>query len=386
MKKKYTKRIFVILAAILLLAMILTIVILGQKKKNRTFAEIDRQSGVELSGANVIGYQKLTSGVLRYSRDGAEAIDKNGEVLWNVSYDISDPIVDVCGDTVVVADRKGQTLYIMDGSGDANLITMEHVIAKAVVSAQGVCAVLMDAVSNDYIALIDKDGNRLVDMNTLPIANGFPVDLAISSDGTRLVTSYVRFERDALETQLTFYNFGNVGKNYVDNLVGVEKYSDVLLADVAFAGASTVIAFGEKGARVFEMEEIPELKKEISLAQSIYRVCYSDSYVGFLTSKESPSLGYQMQIFDLGGSLVEQREVEDSFEHMMLYRNEVILFQENQICIYRIKGADKINSVYDKAIECVYPIAGSETGYLLVGKEYADRITLMGDEKESETP
>ena len=47
------------------------------------------------------------NGVLRYSRDGAAAVDRDGNEMWNGSYDMENPALDICEKYAVVADIQG---------------------------------------------------------------------------------------------------------------------------------------------------------------------------------------------------------------------------------------------------------------------------------------
>ncbi|MBP5411596.1 MAG: hypothetical protein J6Y26_06795 [Lachnospiraceae bacterium] len=160
------------------------------RNDRRTYAAYDVMKTKQLPFTTVNGTLPIRGGVMRYARDGAEAVNQDGESLWNVSYNMANPVADTCGKYAAVGDAGHVTLYIMDGTGAFSNVTTDHPIVRVAVAANGETAVLMDDGSKDYIAIYHADGKRVVDMNTLTTVSGFPLDLAISEDGTKLAVTF----------------------------------------------------------------------------------------------------------------------------------------------------------------------------------------------------
>ncbi len=367
-----------IIGAVLLVVLLVILALYIRKNKNKTYLTYDVEKSITLEMNSSAGYVALGNGVFRYSRDGASVIGKEGEALWNVSYSMSSPVCDVCGNSAVVADYDAKSLYIFDGTGAAHPITTNYPIEKVTVSEQGVVAVLMDDGVQDYIALYSKDGKCLVEMNTLVANSGFPVDVAISKDGTKLVTSYVEFVNEKLVSQLTFYNFGDIGENYVDGLVGLEKYEDVLYADVEFINNNTCVAFGENGFDIFSMEEIPEKTATIEVKEKIANITYSKQYIGVLLEQQELGRKCMVRLYDTKGKVVDEREAAEGYEGFEIFDSEVVLYNELQMYIYRIGGTEKLNTSLAKNVKAIYSIDGGKA-YLLVGETFAERIRLIGE-------
>lgn len=55
--------------------------------------------------SNNVEYKYYEGNLLKYSRDGAMGIGSDGTALWNGSYEMANPMVDVCGTYVAVADQ-----------------------------------------------------------------------------------------------------------------------------------------------------------------------------------------------------------------------------------------------------------------------------------------
>ena len=66
------------------------------------------------------------------------------------------------------------------------------------------------------------------------------------------------------ENSLVFYNFSEVGQNYIEQLVGgysKKELGDVLIPEVAFLDNTNICAFADNKLIFFQMKEIPELIK-----------------------------------------------------------------------------------------------------------------------------
>ncbi len=384
MKKLSTRqktKYLLMVSGVLLVVLLAALYLYARQNKNRTYLTYDVERSVTLQSSISVGYSLTTDGVLRYSRDGASVIGAQGDEVWNVSFSMSDPIADTCGKCAVVADKGAKTLYIFDGTGSANPITTEYPIVRATVSSQGVAAVWMDDGMQDFFSLYSKEGERLVEMNTLTATSGFPVDFAISTDGTKLVTSYVEFDNENLKTQLTFYNFGDVGENYVDGLVGLEKFEGEMLPDVVFLHSELCAAFGENGFTLYAMEEIPEKITTVTVAEEIELVSYSEKYIGLVVKGTSPETDCLVRIYDTRGKLVDERAIAGGYERFTIAGDEALLYSNLQLYIFRIGGTDKIRTALSKNVNCVYSI-GDGDAYLLVGEQYAERIRLIGTKEE----
>ena len=48
--------------------------------------------------------------LLTYSKDGAGCMDIKGNAVWNQTFEMQNPIVDVCNDVVAIGDNKGSTI------------------------------------------------------------------------------------------------------------------------------------------------------------------------------------------------------------------------------------------------------------------------------------
>jgi len=159
---------------------------------------------------------------------------------------MKDPQVSVNGGYVSVSDRGSKQLNIYGPKGLESSNEMNYPIIKSVIASQGVTAVLLSGTGENHINYYVKEGGKeIVNRRTTEKEDGFPVDISISKDGTKLVTSYVFFSKGELSNKITFFNFGGVGDSYIYKVVGADDYGTTLIPDVEFVNNNTVCAFGD---------------------------------------------------------------------------------------------------------------------------------------------
>lgn len=379
--KKRTKKIVVGAVIVLVVLGLIVAGVWFYKHLGKTYTAYSIKNELEMSGNTDASYMIGENGVIRYTRDGVSSYDSTGKELWNVSYEMSDPIGDVCGSYAAVADEGSVNLYVLDGTGKFYQITSEHGIEYVSVAGNGVVAVWMSDETKDYITVYKNDGTKIVDMMTTTEEDGIPVAIDLSEDGTKLVTSYASFEDTKLINQLTFYNFGEVGSNYVDRLVGLKVYEDRLVADIEFAGNDTVVAFSDKGVNIFAMEETEEEAASVDITETIRSVSVSDEYIGVVTTNAN---GIDTaHIYDLKGSKKDTKELTENYENFVISDSDMIFYGGTSLYISRIGGNDKAVISLSMDIDGIYAVDNKRT-YVIVGEKSLQTIVLeQGSEEVS---
>ena len=75
-----------IIAAVIILVGVVVGWMIKRSKDRKTYAAYDVVKMKQMPFTTVSGILPIRDGVLRYARDGAEAVNQDGESLWNVSY------------------------------------------------------------------------------------------------------------------------------------------------------------------------------------------------------------------------------------------------------------------------------------------------------------
>jgi hypothetical protein len=342
---------------------------------NKNYNSYEVLKTMENAEENGAQYLKYDGGVLKYSRDGATAIDKEGNLLWNGSYEMKKPIADVCAEYAVVADQGGTSIQIFDGEGVAGRISTVHDIIKVEISKKGAVAALQETEGENTIIIYDVDGTILVEMATNVIENGYPIDITISEDGEKLVTSYLSVTTGELTGIATFYNFGEVGQNWTERMVGAVNFSGLVVPRVVFNNNDTASIFKENGFMIFEFSEMPKMIKEINFDNNIESVLYDAEYIGAVL--EAGESGYrQLVVYNLKGEKVLDKKLDFDYSEIYLLGSEIIMYDNLSCIVMKINGTVKFSYTFDSNIEALYPVNDLDRYYYISDKEIA-QISLV---------
>ncbi len=312
-------------------------------------------------------YIPYIEGYLRVSRDGAEAVDSDGLRLWNVSYSMNSPVVAVCGKYASVADLGAKLLYLMDGDGGLSKLEMPYKIEEVECSLAGVTAVRMNDGSDDYIRLVDISGNLLAELKTVEDKDGFPVDMALSSNGKKLVTSYLTVDGEKAAGSLTFYNFGNVGKNYVNNVTGIFKFDTVVPA-VKFLGENRLCAFFDTSIQYFSFEEVPKEGKKLEFTERILNVYASETGVAVMQENTTEGFVSHTEAYDTTGNMIFESNSSNELSGVMFYGKNLLFYNEFACQILNRDGIVVYNGNF-----------GGLTADLLLPGNGKDRLILFSN-------
>jgi len=352
-KKRYKRRRRAIIIAVILIVMIsagLYIVNLY----NRQYQSMVVMNTANITAEDAFGYLEYGNSIVKYGMNGIVAMDKNGKLIWSGSYELQEPLVDICGKYVVVAGKGTKKVYIFNNKGLAAEFNTDYSIMKVEVGSQGYVLAMMEDRNTNYIRLYDIDGTviyeKISDIKTV----GYPLDAALSYDGRKMVTSYISFTEGKLKNILSFYNFGEVGQNYTNQLVGCIIDEDGTIAPkVEFVNNNTVSVYTDTGFVLYDMEQIPSEIISHTVKGQIRSILSNEKYVGLVTQAEGTGVK-TITIFDLSGKKVMEKELDFNYEKIYLSQDELIMYDNMSCLIMKLNGKIKFRYTFDSNIKAIY--------------------------------
>lgn len=375
--KRKKKIIIITIAA----AVVLIIAFMISSYVNRVFNNYEVVNSIKREDSNTVKYLPYGKNLLKYSKDGVSAIDGVGNLIWNGTYEMKDPSATICEGYVAVADIGGNDIYTVSESGTTNKLEMVQPITQVEVSNQGVVAVLLEDNEVSYIKLFDSTNPKkdaLVELGLYVQNSGYPIDIAISKDGKKLVTSFLKVTNGVVESNLGFYNFGEVGKNVQDNLVGGIPYGQTIAADVEFLNNDTVCIYGDDKFSIYEMKEKPKLVYEGTFDTEIKSMFSSEDYVGFVVKNYDGTEKYRLLVYDLEGNVILDKKIDFDFEQVMISKKEIIFSSELEVIVMNIKGEERFRTTFNKSISYIFPI-NHYNKYFLIDSNNIEQIKLVED-------
>lgn len=339
-----------------------------------TYYEVIQQSDWERS--QEAKCMRLGNMLFAYSKDGMSCTDIKGNMVWNQTYEMQNPIVRICDNTVAVGDYNGRNIYISNAqSGNLGKIETTLPIRDFCVSANGIVAVVLDDSVVTAIYMYDSSGKRFADFKTTMSKSGYPVAVDISDDGSLVGISYIKAEKGKVSSHIAFYNFSAVGQNYTDNLVSGYGYSEAIVPIINFMNNDTVFAVADNRLMFYKGRQKPENLTDIVLSEEIQSVYYSDDYIGLVYYNVSGDTTYKMEVYDTSATKVYQIDFDTEYTDIMFSEYGIVIRSDNECLIYDWEKRLKYEGDFLEKIECMLP-NGSVSKYTLVTDDTIQQIEL----------
>ena len=324
------------------------------------------------SNSKYLSYQDF---VIKYSGDGISYIDDEGTV-WDESYQMKTPIVDICEDYIAVADKNSNDIYIYNEDGKQGKITTSFPIIKVEVANQGVVAALLEDKNANHIEVFDKEGNKLVSHKTLLDENGYPLDFSISDDGEKMAVSYITIHNGAMGNRIVFYNFSNSGKNSANKIAGEHtQYKETIVPIVKFLSDNEAIAVGENIFSVYKIGKQSELDEEVEIKDEIHKVFYSEKYLGFILENHNSKYPYRIEVYDLSGKRKMKTEIKMEYDNVDFSGDNVLMYDDMNCQIISFEGVEKFKTIFKGEINGIIPVDGSRT-FLFMTRSKIQKVKL----------
>lgn len=366
-------------------ALILTVLLVGVSfflaVWNRTFNSYEELKWTQNTEGNGTRYAVFLDGYLKYSKDGVSYQDQKENVKWTEAYTMSKPVSAVKGSYAAVADMEGNAVYLYDESGKVGSYSMPYPIQKIMVAEQGVFCVVLDGDGINYIRLYHKNGEVLAEIKTQIEINGYPMAVALSSDGSKLVASYYRVDGIDSQNVLSFYNFGEGGKGQSGPLIGTVQYDNMLIPKITFMDDDLVCAVGDEKMLVYQVSGKPKQLREVEYPADLKNVFNGDDYIGFTCENPLDKVEageadpYEIYLYDKNGRLKRHFGTEQIYETVQLQGEVLIGYTGSTCSMTRIGGTEMFYQNMGKSIVDILP-TNKRNEYLFVFSEGSARIKL----------
>lgn len=342
----------------------------------RNYNDYDVQEMLDRTRGGTTQYQMFGDQLLEYSNDGISSMDRNHDIVWNQSFEMTAPKVEICGEYLVVYDAAGTKLFILTKSGLVKGLEMNSPIQTVCIANQGTVAVLMKENQESQVKLFDKKGKELANGKFYGDKGGFPVDIALSDDGTKLAVDLVDVSKGNVNTTISFYNFGSVGQSEIDNNVGTYTFEGVLVPEIDYISNSRMIGVGTGKVLVFDGSQKPELSKEIYIEEEILSIFHNEKYIGVVYDNAEVENSWHIKVMDMRGTIIMENDTTIPYNEIgFLSNNEICVTNATRCEIFTTHSIKKFSYEFDKELYKVF--AGStRQNYTFIFKDTIEEVTL----------
>lgn len=363
-----TIEIVIIVTALLVAAVILWM------RRGYTRAELIRIA--QISAVDGAGYENFGGKVVQYSNAGAVCIDQRGNTLWNVTYEMQQPITSISGNVLAIANRDGYYVYVMNTQGLMGTIRTTLPIHNIAAAENGEVAVIMNDNKTTWIRLYTAEGREIAYIVQTMEENGYPIAAAVSPDGETLCLSSVQMANSAVKTNISFYNFGKEGRKVSDHLVQHSDFIDEVIPFLHYTDNSTCVCVSDKQLFCFWSTLFrPSGSTYVSLPDNMQGVFCSDSFIGVLSSNTKGKSQYTLELFNKRGESVGKVNFSMQYMDIAISGDKVYIYNEQQCQIYTVSGHRLFDGNFGRSIRAMIPGAGL-SDLLVVTEGEVDSVRL----------
>lgn len=319
-------------------------------------------------------YRECLDGVLRYSKDGVALLTVEGEEAWNQPCQMSNPIVEICGNSVAVGDEGGTSIFVFQKKGLKGEMQTTRPIEKLAVSSQGIVAAILKDEETPKVMCYDAKGNILIEHNISPRNIGYPLDIALSEDGKALLVSYLCVEGAEVVSKVTYYYFGEDAESQNHYQVLQEELTNTVAPVTAFLDRNTSLVVTDGGLHFFEGLKNPKNSATVTWKTEIQSVAYNRHIVAVVVKKEGSS-GYKLHIYNKKGEELSVVDVDKEYTNIKVVEEQVILFDATMCSIYLKNGIHKYEGKMEESILEIFPLSGLNK-YMVINANGFQKVRL----------
>lgn len=340
---------------------------------HRSFTGYSIASVTERSDTITTNYALFGENILKYSRDGISYTDEKNSLFFSITYTMQDPMLALSAKTGAVADKNGNQIYIFNQKQQMGQITTLLPIKHLAISNQGVVAALLEENDAIKLELYSAEGNLIGDGVFDLQDAGYPMNLSISADGTKIAIAFAQISGAKLNSCVAVYNFDNVGENYVDHLVFAKNYTEYMVPEIHYFNGHVLAAVGDGMLALYQGSQIPELVKEVTFEEQIQSVFYGEETVGLVFDAQQASV---LKLFDLKGNQIAEVSFDLDYDEIRITDNSLIIYNDTEMGLYTYQGKECFRQSFDSSVVDIFP-TDFRSKYLLIYTNETQVIKLQ---------
>lgn len=363
------KNFVAVFVSVAVLIIVVTVLLVFYQKQQ--YSKISVVHSVDRVSIETNSYINNYGTIIAYSKDGISCIDEKGSTVWNMTYEMQNPIVKRSANYIGVGDYNGHIISVIDNSGNVSDIDTTIPLRDFSVSKEGLVAAILEDTGNSWVNLYDVKGNKIGEIKATMSKTGYPLCVALS--GEVMAVSYLHVDSDTMKTGVTFYNFGGVGENVTDKIVSSYEYPDTVVPTLEFMNNELMMAVGDNRLMYFEGEKIPKSTKDVLLTENIIGVYHGSNQVCLVFYDSSGENKYRIDIYDTKGRLTGSYCYSMDFKDILVGNDVVLIYNESQCIVVDSNGNEKYNDFFEDQVQFI-ATTSSDKKYLFVKESSLDTV------------
>ena len=355
----------VALALVLLAAIGILLFVFFQK---RTFSRYRVVSSEELNSETAASYRTFQDGFVRYTIDGISYILKNGDEVWQQSYEMSSPVVESCDGALVVYDKGGSRVCVMDGAGLKGQFSTDLPVVLAKVSSQGIVSAILKNDAETRVVTYDAKGTVLAEGKASIQNTGYPLALAIAKDGKHLLVSYLVIGDEA-STHLVCYSFDPEDKGDADGIVLEETLEGEICPEAAALDEKTLVAFGDSGMIFYSIGSTVKEKSRVEYGGQVKSVAAGSGNAVVVLKTPDSADKYELAVYGADGKEKCREGFSSEYTTLAISEDQILLYGDNHADSFSETGTRIFSGELSHTAVVLFPASGWRSYYMITNDE-----------------
>lgn len=366
-KKKIRKhKMAAVYRSLMVLAVLATLaVIIYVQYRNHIYTDYEYISETRIN--KVVNSRSVQLGdcMLTYSKDGAHCTDTDGVEVWNQTYQMQNPMIEICGDTVAIGDYNGREVYVLNAKKKICQINTTMPIKNIAVAANGRTAVEVIDGKVTWIYIYEVDGTQAFTTKTTMSQSGYPAAFGFSPNGELLGMSCIFVDAGEVKSQVAFYNYGPVGENKVNYIVGAYTYPEVVIPYIKFISDDMAVAVGDDRILFYSGDQVPVLKTSQMFEDEVQGVYQDGEHLGVLFRSDILEMRNKMDVYDVSAEKVGSYYFNTQFQDIVFTKDYFVAYGDRECTIRTYDNIEKYTGAFERSVDLMFPV-GRGHGYKFV--------------------
>jgi hypothetical protein len=151
------------------------------------------------------------------------------------------------------------------------------------------------------------------------------------------------------------------------------NYSNTIAPHLKFMNNDAAFAVSDDRIMFFSGNEKPISIAENLLEEKVKSIYSSEDYVGLVFYAASGDALYRLDIYDKKGSKILSQSFDIDYTEIIFTKDSFIIYNELDLLIFGINGAEKYNALFDKVTILLIP-TNAINKYAAVTSESIDML------------
>ena len=294
--------------------------------------------------------------ILQYGPNGATCAGTGGRVRWSITYEMDQPIISISGKVAAIAEYGGRTIYVMNTKKQLCTITTSLPIHKISASDSGEVAAVLDDKRATWIRIYSENGKEIAYFTRSVEENGYPMDVAVSPNGTKICISRMKLKDSSVVSSLSFYDFGKAGQKYDQFMVGSFDYENEVFPYVRFIGNGACCAASDSRLVVIDTRSTePKNSFNNMLTENLQGVFKSGDRIALVFMDLTRENLYRLDLYGRSGKKEGSIGFSMPFKNIQIKGNRIYINNEQLMQIYTLSGKQIFDGGFDRAVKVLIP-------------------------------